>query len=68
MLHFFSTYRYRWTVPITYITNRIDKPTLIWFNKDVNRGTNTGYYNLHYKRCFIFFSFPIPLILNYISN
>ncbi|XP_070159038.1 aminopeptidase A isoform X2 [Polyergus mexicanus] len=32
-----SYYKYRWTVPITYITNRIDKPTLIWFNKDVNR-------------------------------
>lgn len=41
--HFFPAYRYRWTVPITYITNRIDKPTLIWFNKDVNRGTNIDF-------------------------
>lgn len=26
--------RYRWTIPITYITNKISTPTLVWFDKD----------------------------------
>lgn len=29
-----SPYGYRWSVPITYITNKNNKPALIWFNKD----------------------------------
>ena len=31
-----SDYKYHWTVPITYITNRNETPTLIWFDKDAN--------------------------------
>ncbi|GAB1864921.1 Aminopeptidase [Camponotus japonicus] len=32
-----SNYKYRWTVPITYITNRNEIPTLIWFDKDADQ-------------------------------
>lgn len=31
-----SIYEYRWTIPITYITNRNETPTLIWFDKDAD--------------------------------
>ncbi|XP_006607951.1 glutamyl aminopeptidase isoform X2 [Apis dorsata] len=29
-----SEYEYKWTIPITYITDKISKPVLIWFDKD----------------------------------
>lgn len=29
-----SNYGYKWTIPITYITNKTSKPTLVWFDKD----------------------------------
>ncbi|XP_039305281.1 glutamyl aminopeptidase-like isoform X2 [Solenopsis invicta] len=32
-----SEYGYRWTIPIVYITNRNEIPSLIWFNKDDNQ-------------------------------
>ncbi|XP_072747372.1 aminopeptidase A isoform X2 [Anoplolepis gracilipes] len=32
-----SDYKYRWTVPITYITNKNEIPTLIWFDKDADK-------------------------------
>ncbi|KAG5331089.1 AMPE aminopeptidase, partial [Acromyrmex charruanus] len=31
-----SSYGYRWTIPIVYITNRNEVPTLVWFDKDAN--------------------------------
>ncbi|XP_036146513.1 glutamyl aminopeptidase-like isoform X2 [Monomorium pharaonis] len=31
-----SEYKYRWTIPITYITNINERPTLTWFDKDAN--------------------------------
>ncbi|XP_028045976.2 glutamyl aminopeptidase [Monomorium pharaonis] len=31
-----SEYGYRWTIPIEYITNKNEEPTLIWFDKDSN--------------------------------
>ncbi|KAG7213582.1 hypothetical protein KM043_002837 [Ampulex compressa] len=29
-----SDYGYKWTIPITYITNRTSTPKLVWFDKD----------------------------------
>lgn len=26
--------RYKWTIPVTYITDKMSKPTLVWFDKD----------------------------------
>lgn len=31
-----SPYGYKWTIPITYITNRSSTPTLVWFDKDAS--------------------------------
>ncbi|XP_032666261.1 glutamyl aminopeptidase isoform X1 [Odontomachus brunneus] len=31
-----SDYGYKWTVPITYITNKKSQPILVWFDKDAN--------------------------------
>ncbi|KAF7991209.1 hypothetical protein HCN44_002771 [Aphidius gifuensis] len=32
-----SDYGYKWTIPITYITDKISDPTLIWFDKDSDK-------------------------------
>ncbi|KYN04893.1 Glutamyl aminopeptidase [Cyphomyrmex costatus] len=60
-----SNYGYRWTIPITYITNRNKKPTLVWFDRNsnkvvikVNRRTKwiklnagqVGFYQVNYKK------------------
>lgn len=50
-------YRYRWTVPITYISNRNNKPTLIWFDKDEDEGLNFN---------FIIYSFSIYFYYSYV--
>lgn len=31
-----SEYGYKWTIPITYITNKSSEPTLVWFDKDAS--------------------------------
>lgn len=40
--------RYRWTIPITYITNKIEFPTLVWFDKDAKKRMHFDFviYNL----------------------
>ncbi|EGI70560.1 Glutamyl aminopeptidase [Acromyrmex echinatior] len=60
-----SNYRYRWTIPITYITNRNKKPTLVWFNRNANKlvikvdrrtkwiklnAGQVGFYQVNYKK------------------
>ncbi|KYQ54762.1 Glutamyl aminopeptidase [Trachymyrmex zeteki] len=60
-----SNYRYRWTVPITYITNRNKKPTLVWFDRNANKlviqvdrhtkwiklnAGQIGFYQVNYKK------------------
>ncbi|XP_012163594.2 glutamyl aminopeptidase isoform X3 [Bombus terrestris] len=59
-----SEYRYRWTIPITYITNKISTPTLVWFDKDAKdlvielddpvewikfNAHEVGYYRVNYE-------------------
>ncbi|XP_011878875.1 PREDICTED: glutamyl aminopeptidase-like isoform X2 [Vollenhovia emeryi] len=34
-----SKYGYRWTIPVTYITNKKSVPTLVWFDKDKDEVT-----------------------------
>ncbi|XP_011637436.2 LOW QUALITY PROTEIN: glutamyl aminopeptidase-like [Pogonomyrmex barbatus] len=65
-----SDYGYRWTIPITYITDKNAKPTLIWFDKDKSKVVlevdenvkwikfNTGqvgYYRVNYEEDWISF-------------
>ncbi|KYN43680.1 Glutamyl aminopeptidase [Trachymyrmex septentrionalis] len=60
-----SNYRYRWTIPITYITNRNKKPTLVWFDRNANKlvikvdrrikwiklnAGQIGFYQVNYKK------------------
>ena len=33
-------YRYKWTIPITYITSENSTPTLVWFDKDATNCNN----------------------------
>ncbi|XP_053981166.1 glutamyl aminopeptidase-like [Hylaeus volcanicus] len=61
---FDSDYGYKWTIPITYITNKMSKPTLLWFQKDANNleiefnetidwikfnADEVGYYRVNYE-------------------
>ncbi|KAK1134886.1 hypothetical protein K0M31_007653 [Melipona bicolor] len=59
-----SEYGYKWTIPITYITNNTSKPTLVWFDKDAKdlviefkepvnwikfNADEVGYYRVNYE-------------------
>jgi len=47
--------RYKWTVPITYITNKNKEPTLVWFDKSASEGTDLRYIITICERYFAFF-------------
>ncbi|OAD57202.1 Glutamyl aminopeptidase [Eufriesea mexicana] len=59
-----SEYGYKWTIPVTYITNKMSEPTLLWFDKDANdlviefkepvdwvkfNANGVGYYRVNYE-------------------
>ncbi|KZC09844.1 Glutamyl aminopeptidase [Dufourea novaeangliae] len=59
-----SEYRYKWTIPITYITSSTSEPNLVWFDKDADQLTiepsepikwikfnrnEVGYYRVNYE-------------------
>ncbi|XP_076239529.1 glutamyl aminopeptidase [Calliopsis andreniformis] len=59
-----SEFGYKWTIPITYRTNKTEKPTLVWFDKDADKleivfnetidwikfnADEVGYYRVNYE-------------------
>ncbi|KOC69924.1 Glutamyl aminopeptidase [Habropoda laboriosa] len=59
-----SDYGYKWTIPVTYITDKMSKPTLVWFDKDAKdleiefkepvewikfNADEVGYYRVNYE-------------------
>ncbi|CAK9820780.1 Glutamyl aminopeptidase [Anthophora plagiata] len=59
-----SEFGYKWTIPVTYITNKMSKPTLVWFDKDAEdlviefkepvewikfNADEVGYYRVNYE-------------------
>lgn len=58
-------YRYKWTVPITYITNKKSQSTLVWFDKDASECENFGFIIYAFRESRYFFCVKFTFIVQY---